>query len=101
MYAIRSYYVIVDNYTLCQIPSEEEFITAQDTWIGTYVTDENNEEQAKISIYADEFGLTYADINSTVFQGTVWCYQNTGGYYYGSESVIEYYAPDYDSYNFV
>jgi len=89
--------LIVDNYTLCQIPSEEEFITAQDTWIGTYVTDENNEEQAKISIYADEFGLTYADINSTVFQGTVWCYQNTGGYYYGSESVIEYYAPDYDS----
>lgn len=97
MYICQGDTMLVEDYRLQQIPSESAFITAENEWIGSYVTDEYVTEKAEIIIRADEYGLTHAEINSTIYQGTVWCFMESSTFYSEYGKVIAYDAPDYDS----
>lgn len=97
IYVCQGDKMLVDDYRLQKIPSESPFITAMDEWCGTYITDEYNTEKAEIIINADEYGLTRVDINSTIYQGMVWCFQESSNYGSEHSKVIEYSSPEYDS----
>ena len=101
MYICQGDTMLVDDYRLQQIPSDTPFITAKDEWSGTYITDEYNADKAEFVIRADEYGLTHVDINSSIYKGTVWCFQGTNPgqsvFYSEYGDVISYYSIDYDS----